>query len=65
MEIKERLKEERKKRKMTQKQIAEYLKIERGSYAKYETGANTPTLENMIKLAELYKVSIDYLVGRY
>lgn len=65
MEIKEILKLERKKHKMTQQGIADYLRIERGSYAKYETGANTPTTDNIIKLAELYNCSTDYLLARY
>lgn len=65
MEIKEILKTERKKNKYTQQQIADILKMQRGSYAKYETGANTPTVENIIKLADLYGVSTDYLLGRY
>lgn len=47
---------------MTQAEIAEYLNIARGSYAKYETGANTPTVENLVKLSELYKVDIHYLL---
>ncbi len=65
MELKEILKEERRKHGYTQQQIADKLCIARGSYTKYETGDNTPTLENLIKLAELYKVSLDYLAGRY
>ncbi len=65
MDIKDILKQERKKRNLTQQNVAEYLKIERGSYAKYETGANTPTTDNILKLAELYNVSTDYLLGRY
>ena len=65
MEIKEILILERKKRGMTQQQIADYLKMARGSYALYETGKNTPTTENILKLAELYNVSTDYLLGRY
>lgn len=65
LEIKEILKTERKKNKYTQQQIADILKMQRGSYAKYETGANTPTVENIIKLADLYGVSTDYLLGRY
>lgn len=65
MEIREILKSERKKNKYTQQQIADILKMQRGSYAKYETGANTPTVENIIKLADLYGVSTDYLLGRY
>ena len=65
MEIKEILKTERKKNKYTQQQVADILKIHRGSYAKYETGANMPTTENILKLADLYGVSTDYLLGRY
>ncbi len=65
LEIKEILKEERKKHGYTQQKIADYLNLARGSYAKYETGANFPTTENILKLAELYKVSTDYLLGRY
>lgn len=65
MEIKDILKKERTNRKLTQKQIADILHIERGSYAKYETGTNTPTVENLLKLADFYNVSADYLLGRY
>ena len=56
--------DERKKRGMTQQQVANYLCMARGSYAKYETGANTPTTENIIKLADFYNLSTDYLLGR-
>lgn len=65
MDVKDILKTERKKHQMTQQQIADYLKMARGSYAKYETGANMPTTEALIKLADLYKCSVDYLLGRY
>jgi transcriptional regulator with XRE-family HTH domain len=64
MEMKEILKEERKKRKLTQEDIAKILNISRASYTLYETGKNTPTLENIKILADYYNVPIDYLVGR-
>ena len=48
----------------TQRQVAEYLGISQPSYIRYENGSSEPTLENLIKLAELYKVSVDYLLGR-
>lgn len=64
METKEILKMERLNRNMTQQEIADYLKIGRVSYTMYETGKNTPTTENIIKLADLYNVSTDYLLGR-
>lgn len=65
MIIKDNLKEERKKHGLTQQQVADYLNMSRGAYAQYETGKNTPPLDTMVKLADLYKCSIDYLIGRY
>lgn len=65
MEIKVILKTERKKQGKTQQQIADYLNMARASYAKYETGTNTPTTDNILKLAKLYNCSTDYLLGRY
>ena len=64
-QIKDILKVERIKKKMTQQEVADYLNIARGSYAMYETGKNIPTTENLIKLAELYGCTLDYLAGRY
>ena len=65
MEIKDILKQIRKERKLTQEQTANALNISRAAYAKYETGTNVPTTESILKLAELYNVSTDYLLGRY
>lgn len=65
MEIKDILALERKKKGYTQQNVADYLHMARGSYAKYETGANMPTVDNILKLADLYKCSTDYLLGRY
>jgi transcriptional regulator with XRE-family HTH domain len=65
MEIKDILRLEREKRSMTQKQIADYLHVRRESYTLYETGKNIPTTENIMQLADLYKCSTDYLLGRY
>lgn len=65
MEIKSILREERLKHGYTQQQIADFLKIKRESYTVYETGKNIPPTENILKLADLYKCSTDYLLGRY
>ena len=65
MEIKEILKKERKKRKMTQEQIAKQLNITREAYTQYERGKNLPTTQSVILLADLYGVTTDYLLGRY
>ena len=47
----------------TQKFVAEYLMCDQSLYSKYERGARPVPLEVMVKLAKLYKTSIDYLVG--
>lgn len=38
--------------------------IEQSLLSKYETGERIPPTETLIKLADLYDVSIDYLLGR-
>ena len=60
----ERLIEQRKLNNLTQRQLAEYLNIAQPSYIRYENGTSQPTLENLVKLADLFDVSIDYLCGR-
>lgn len=65
MEIfKERLIEQRKLNRLTQRQMAEYLGISQPSYIRYENGSSEPTLVNLVKIATLFDVSIDYLLGR-
>lgn len=54
----------RKANKYTQKQVAEFLNITQPSYIRYENGKAEPSLENLVKLADLYDVSIDFLCGR-
>lgn len=58
------LAEQRKLNKLTQKQVAEYLGITQPSYIRYENGQAEPTLTNLVKLADLFDVSVDYLLGR-
>lgn len=48
----------------TQWDVAEILDISRSTLSKYEKGILEPNLENLIKLADLYKVSCDYLLCR-
>ena len=49
---------------LTQIQVADYLKCDRSLYSKYEREERVLPLEVAVKLADYYKVSIDYLVGR-
>lgn len=60
----ERLIEQRKLNKLTQRQLAEYLQIAQPSYIRYENGSAEPSFENLVKLADYFDVSIDYLLGR-
>lgn len=48
----------------TQWDVAELLDISRSTLSKYEKGLLIPNVENLIKLADLYNVSCDYLLGR-
>lgn len=59
----EKLKELRKKNKLTQEQLAEKLSVSRNAIAKWESGAGLPDIENMKNLALFFGVSVDYLVG--
>ena len=49
---------------LTQRQVAESLGITQPSYIRYENGKAEPSLENLVKIADLFDVSIDYLCGR-
>lgn len=49
---------------MLQKDVAALLGIDRTTYAKYESGASEPNYETLLKLAEIFGVSTDYILGR-
>ena len=49
---------------LTQKAIAEYLSIHPNVYRRYEKGVREFPLEIVVKLADFYQVSTDYLLGR-
>ena len=60
----QRLKECRKAKGLTQQQVAIYCDITEKAYQNYELMTRVPQLEILIKIADFYKVSLDYLVGR-
>lgn len=60
----ERLKEKRKEKGYTQEQMANILEIGQSAYAKWENDRTEPSFENLIKLADLLEVSINWLFGR-
>ncbi len=48
---------------MTQTQIAEMLGCSQTTYSRYETGNSNVPIDILKKLANLYNVSIDYIIG--
>lgn len=63
MEFSERLKKLRKQVQLTQVEVAEKLGISQPAYASWERGVKKPTQENLVKIAQVLNVSVDYLVG--
>lgn len=64
-ELTSRLYELRTRANKTQGEIAKEIGVARTTYACYESGQNEPDLKTLLKIADLYKVSLDYLAGRY
>ncbi len=60
----ERLKELRKANGLTQMQMAEKMSIAYRNYQRLEADGNTPNYVNLIKIADIFDVSLDYLTGR-
>lgn len=49
---------------LTQKQIAQLLGISQNTYSQYEIGVLNYPVDALLKLADFYEVSVDYLLGR-
>ena len=62
--MKEKLKQLRKEKKLTLKQIAEELNISVSAYSNYEQGIRLPNYDILLKIADFFDVSTDYLLGR-
>ncbi len=59
-----RIGELRSDRDLKQSQLAAYLNVRQNTCSDYETGKINIPIEALIKLADFYQVSLDYLVGR-
>ncbi len=57
------LRQLRKQKKITQTDMAKYLNMTTVGYGHYETGKAEPNIETLIKIADFYGVSVDYVVG--
>lgn len=59
-----RLKELRKQKKWTLAKLSEKTHIAINTLSQYETGKREPSFDILFKLAEIFNVSVDYLLGR-
>lgn len=62
--FRERLKEARKEKKLTQEMLAKKINTTKGTISNYENGHSTPSNEILRELADVLDVSVDYLLGR-
>ena len=60
----ERLKNLRKSKKIKQSELAKILNVGRSTVSMWETGMNVPSIDVADKIADLFNVSVDYLLGR-
>lgn len=60
----DRLRKLRKEKGIQIVEVAEYLGISRQGYGNYENGMREPSMTMLVKLADFYEVSTDYLLGR-
>lgn len=59
------LKRYREKNNYSQEEIATKINITQQAYSNYEKGNRLPNIEILIKLADIYDISLDLLTGRY
>ncbi|MBQ3136286.1 MAG: helix-turn-helix transcriptional regulator [Clostridia bacterium] len=53
----------RKSFKLTQQEVADILGVDRSTYTFYEAGKSTPSKENIVKLCDIFNVTVGYLFG--
>ncbi|PDY76973.1 helix-turn-helix domain-containing protein [Bacillus cereus] len=59
----QRLKALRLEKGMTQQQLADFLDIEKSNISRFESGKQSPSSDNRVKMAKLFNVSVDYMLG--
>ncbi len=59
-----RLKDLREDHDFTQAYVAYYLKIQQNTYSQYETCKRQIPIELLVRLADLYETSVDYILER-
>ncbi len=60
----DRLKELREEKEFTQEELGKFLNVSRQTISGYESGAIEPSIANLVKIANIFNVSLDYLLCR-
>ena len=58
-----KIKELRKSKRLTQKDLADFLETSPQVVSRYERGEHQPDISTLIKLADFFCVTVDYLIG--
>ena len=58
------IKDIRTRRNLTQAEVASALGVSSVVYSRYETGSRQPSIETLVQLADIFGVTVDYLLGR-
>ncbi len=61
--MKNKIREFRERRDLSQDEVSKILGVNRTAVAKWETGANKPRLDKIVELAKLFRCSVDDLLG--
>lgn len=64
MDFAERLKELRKEKQMTQKQLAQYLGLTANSVCEWENRRSEPSIATLLKMGELFQEPVGYILGQ-
>lgn len=64
LDFSKKLKEIRKSKGFTQKQISDILEMHTNSYQQIEYGKTKPSLDTIFNISNFFDVSVDYLLGR-
>lgn len=65
MTLGERIREERRKRGLTQEELAEILNVSRQAIAKWESGRGIPDMANLITISDEFGISLDEMIKGY
>lgn len=64
VEIGKQLKKLREEQEISQQELADYLTISRQTISKWELGKSLPDIENVVRIADYFNISVDVLIGR-